>query len=345
MHEPILDGEPLVDVVRGDVVESVHRVAACACDDRGTILLAAGTIDEPVFLRSTAKPFIAAAVIAAGARERFGLTAEEIAVMAASHAGERFHVASVRSILQKIGLPESALQCGVHPPYDDDAARALREAGEEPTAVHNNCSGKHAGILALSSIMGADPSGYLRPDHPAQRAILAFCARVTGDDPLRWPVAVDGCGIPVFATSLRRAATGFARWASLRGLSDRDAAALAAVRDAMVAHPEYVAGTKEFDTALMRVGRGAIACKAGAEGVHGVAAIERGLGYASKVVDGASRGRAPVTVAALRALGVLSDAQERELAGFARPVVYNRAGRAVGEIRARPLAVATAGST
>ena len=328
-------GEPFVDVTRGDIVESVHNVAACAGDAKGTIHLQLGDIDTPIFLRSTAKPFIAAAAIEAGVRDAFGLTMEEIAVMSASHSGESFHVNAVQSILQKIGLDASALQCGAHAPYNEAAAEALRAHGIVPSALHNNCSGKHAGILALCRVMGADPASYLELEHPAQRAILAFCARMSDDDPHAWPLGVDGCGIPVYATSLRKGALAFARFASLEGIEARDAMALLVVRDAMVSHPEFVCGTHTLDTDLMRVAGGAIACKAGAEGVHGVAAIPEGLGFVSKVIDGSSRARGPSTMALLSRLGVLDAERAAKLDGYARPVVYNRAGRVAGEVRAR----------
>lgn len=323
----------LVEVTRGDLVESAHRVAACAVDAGGRVLFAAGDVGAPVYLRSTAKPFIAAAVIEAGARERFGLNAREIAVMCASHSGQPMHVQAVRSILQKIGMSLASLQCGVHAPYDEAAADELRRAGLEPTALHNNCSGKHAGILALCEVLGSDPASYLSAGNPAQRRILEFCARLSDDDAASWPIAIDGCGIPVYATSLRNAAVSFARLASLDGIRDADAEALRAVRDAMVEHPEYVAGDGQFDTEVMLVGQGDIVSKAGAEGVHGVAAIARGCGYVSKVLDGASRARAPSSIAVLRRLGVLDEAKTAKLARFARPRVYNRAGCDVGEIR------------
>lgn len=300
-------------------------------------MLSVGDIDTPVFLRSSAKPFIAATAIAAGAREAFGLSGPEIAVMAASHQGEPFHLEAVGSILKKIGASVADLQCGAHRPYDEATSRAMQLAGEPASALHNNCSGKHAGILALCKLLGADTTTYMEPENPAQRAILAFCARMSDDDPQTWPLGIDGCGIPVYATSLRRAALAFARFATLRGVREADAAALCVVRDAMIAHPAYVSGTHEFDAALMTVARGDVACKAGAEGVHVASSIRTGLGFASKVVDGASRGRAPSTVAALAAIGVLSEAQATELAPYARPVLYNRAGRAVGEVRARPI--------
>ncbi|MGC1380147.1 MAG: asparaginase [Candidatus Baltobacteraceae bacterium] len=322
----------LVEVTRGDLVESFHRVDACAVDESGEVLLRAGEIDAPVYLRSAAKPFIAAAIVESGARDRFGFDPREIAVMTGSHSGQIFHVQAVLSILEKIGMDPAALQCGAHLPYDEASAHALIRAGLEPTALHNNCSGKHAGILALCKTIGADTTTYTSASNPAQQRILAFCARVSDDDAAKWRVGVDGCGIPVYATSLRRVARSFARLASPAGPQSRDAEALAIVRDAMVAHPEYVAGAGQFDTELMLAGGGTIVSKAGAEGVHGVAAVACGYGYASKVRDGSSRGRGPSTIALLRELGVLDEEKAADLARFGRPIVYNRAGRAVGEV-------------
>lgn len=323
-----------VEVTRGDLVESVHRVAACAVDATGRILYSAGDVEAPIYLRSAAKPFIAAAVIEAGALQRFELDAREIAVMAASHAGESFHTQAVLSILHKIGMDVSALRCGAQPPYNEAAANELRQAGREPTALHNNCSGKHAGILALCKTIGADPSTYLSADNPAQRRILEFCARCSDEDAARWPVGIDGCGIPVYATSLRKAALAFARLASLAGMEPGYTGALRIVRDAMLACPRYVAGTGQLDTELMLAGEGNVVSKAGAEGMHGVAAIVQGYGYVSKVLDGSSRARGPSTIAALRGLGVLDEEKAEKLARFARPRVYNRAGYTVGESRA-----------
>lgn len=328
--------ELLVEVTRGDLVESVHRVAACAVDATGRVQFAAGEIDGPVYLRSAAKPFIAGAAIEAGVARAFGLEGHEIAVMAASHSGEPIHVQAVLSILRKIGMDASALQCGAHLPYDETAANALRHAAALPSALHNNCSGKHAGILALCKVLHADPATYLSAQNPAQRRILDFCARLSDEDAAVWPLAIDGCGIPVYATSLRKAALAFARLASLTGVRRSDAEALRVVRDAMVTYPHYVAGTRQLDTELIFAGDGKIVAKAGAEGVHGVAAIAPGYGFVSKVLDGNSRGRGPSTIAALSLLGVLDEHQVAQLARFARPIVYNRAGHAVGEIRVSP---------
>ncbi len=312
-------------------MESIHEIAACAIDAGGDVAYSAGSIDVPVYLRSTAKAFIAATVISAGAVERFGFDSKEIAVMAASHTGEPFHIDAVRSVLRKIGLHESVLRCGAHAPYNARAAQELHDRGIAPSAAYNNCSGKHAGILALCLLLGADTNTYLQPDNPAQQRILAFCARLSDEDPATMPIAIDGCGIPVYATPLRNAARSFMRFATLTEMDDADAGALKTVRDAMIAHPEYVSGTHEFDTELMLAARGALACKSGAEGVHGTAAIDRG-GLVVKVIDGTSRGRGPAVLEILRRLDWLDESRFAKLRDFERVALHNRAGTPVGEV-------------
>jgi L-asparaginase II len=333
---PLLDGEPYVGVLRGATVESVHRVAACAVDRLGRTIFSVGTIDVPVYLRSTAKPLIAAAAVREGVVERFGLQPREIAVMAASHNGEPFHIEAARSILAKIGLGEEALQCGPHAPYDAASARSLAAAGIPFSSIHNNCSGKHAGILALCAVLGADPATYLEANNAAQQHILAMCARLCDQTVESLRIGVDGCGIPVFATPLRNAALAFSRIATLEGIDPRDARALRVVRDAMIAFPQYVSGTNEFDTALMQAADGRIAAKSGAEGVHGLADLASGTGMVLKVVDGASRACAPAALEIARSLQLLDARALQQLQSFARPATYNRAGTRVGEIVALP---------
>lgn len=297
-------------------------------------MLSLGDVDRPVFLRSSAKPFIAAAVVASGAAERFAFDARELAVASASHSGEPFHVATVRGMLVKIGLDESALRCGVHPPAYEPAAEALLAEGKPPSAVYNNCSGKHAAILAMCVHRGDDVATYLEREHPAQREILEFCARICGDDASAWPVAVDGCGIPVFATPLRRAALAFARVATLEGIAPEDARALGAVRDAMAAEPAYVGGTGRFDSALIETTGGRVVCKAGAEGVHGDALMREGLGLVVKVLDGNRRATPPAAIALLQSLSALEPSESERLAAYAEPDVRNVAGRIVGKLKA-----------
>jgi L-asparaginase II len=330
----MLSGVPLVGVRRGSRLESVHAVAACACDVDGNVVLALGIIDEPVFLRSAAKPFITAAGVRAGTIERFGFDDRELAVMSASHNGEPFHIDAVRGILEKIGATVDDLRCGAHAPSYGPAAAALNAAGEKPTALHNNCSGKHAGILALARMLEVPFDGYLEPEHPAERAILALCERVSDDVFPPDKLAIDGCGIPTYATSLRNAARSFARLATLEELDPADAAALARVRAAIVAEPDYVAGTRRFDTDLIRAANGRIVGKIGAEAVHATALLDGGVGLVLKVVDGAQRAAAPAALALLRTLGALDERQRATLDAHARVPIANRAGTIVGEIMA-----------
>ncbi len=337
----MLEGIPAVGVTRGPLVESIHAVALCAVDPSGEIALAVGDIDTPVFLRSSAKPFIAAAAVRAGAIERFGLTDAELAVMCASHNGEPFHTAAVESILAKIGATPADLQCGIHAPSYEPAARALTERGEMPSVLHNNCSGKHAGVLALSRLLDAPFANYLAVDHPAERAVLAMCERVSDDRFGADRLGIDGCGIPVYATPLRNAALSFARLATLDGLDDADARALERVRAAMLGEPAYVAGTARFDTDLMVATNGRIACKAGAEGVHADALLAHGLGLVVKCIDGTRRAVPPATLAALRALGALSAKEEALLEPHARQIVQNHAGTVTGEVGVLPAFTAT----
>jgi L-asparaginase II len=272
-----------------------------------------------VYLRSAAKPFIAAAIVASGAAERFGFDREDVALIAASHAGEDEHVRVARRILEKIGSDESALQCGAPPGRD---------------AVRNNCSGKHAGILALCRMLDADAGAYLEPDHPAQRYILAFCVRWFGSEIATRPLAADGCGIPIFAAPLRNIAGAFARAAVERpgDLPEEDARAFAIVREAMLAHPRLVGGADRFDTNLMEAA--GVLAKTGAEGVFGVSVLAAGVGLATKVVDGADRATPSAVTALLAELGFLDEKARERLRPFARREVRNVAGRVTGEITA-----------
>jgi L-asparaginase II len=272
--------------------------------------------------------------VRAGVLERFGFGERELALMCASHNGEPAHVALVASMLERIGATVDDLGCGAHPPSYELAAAALAARGERPTQLHNNCSGKHAGILALAKVLGAPFAGYLEAGHPAQRAVIAMCERVSDDVFDGDKLAVDGCGIPVYATTLYKAAVSFARFATLRGLADADAAALARVGAAMAAEPWYVAGTGRFDTDLIRASRGRIVAKAGAEGVHCDALLDAGLGVALKVVDGSRRAAAPATLAVLDALRVLEPAAREALRPHAAVPVKNVAGRVVGQVAA-----------
>lgn len=327
----------LVEVTRGGVVEARHRGHVAVVDAAGRLLAALGDPDHVTFLRSAAKPFQAMAAVEAGAADRFGLDDAELAVMCASHNGEEAHLEAVRRLLAKLGLDEGALACGVHPPGDPGVRQALARAGAEPGPLHNNCSGNHAGILALARHRGWAVEGYADPAHPVQRALLEAVAGVAGLEPGAVALATDGCGIPTFGIPLRRAALAFARLArpeEAPGLAPARRRALGRVGAAMGRHPFLVAGTGRFCTDLMRVTGGRLLGKVGAEGVYGAAATDRGWGIAVKVEDGAARGLYPAVGRVLESLGLLTPGEAEALAAHLRPVVRNHRGTEVGAVRA-----------
>jgi L-asparaginase II len=326
-----------VIVTRGKLVESQHFICFALVDREGAVQQSRGDINRLVYMRSSAKPLIATAVVASGAADRFGFSDEEIALAAASHSGEPKHIAAAQSMLKKAGLSEGALQCGAHPPVHQPSADALCLSGERPRAVHNNCSGKHAGILALAVHRGADPKHYLEAAHPAQAEILTVCARLLDMPLAQMGVAVDGCGIPVIAVPLSQAAYFFARLADPARFPSDLAPALQRVTKAMIAHPDFVAGEDRFDTDLMQAASPHVLAKGGAEGYHASAALEAGLGMTVKVADGNYRAIAPFVVDRLRSVGVLSDAQLAALERWRVPTIKNHAGKVVGEILSLPL--------
>ncbi len=323
----------LVVVTRGTLVESQHFICYAVVDADGRTLQSRGDIDRRVYMRSSAKPLIATAVVASGAADRFAFTDEEIALAAASHSGEPKHVETAQRMLAKIGLDEGALQCGTHAPTHGLSADQLSLAGQLPRAVHNNCSGKHSGILALAVHRGADPAGYLDATHPAEIEILSVCAQLLDMPVERLAVGIDGCGIPVIAVPLRSAAHFFAKLSDPERFPRQLAAAVRRVVAAMLQHPDYVAGTNRFDTDLMTAAKRSVLAKGGAEGYHASAALAKGLGMTVKVADGNYRAVAPFVLDRMQNLKVLDETQLATLEQHRVPKVRNHAGKVVGEIR------------
>lgn len=293
----------MVAARRGGLVESVHRGRLAVCGARGERLASVGDAEGYVYLRSSAKPFQALPLVLSGAADAFGLVDEEISIACASHNAEPRHLAAARSILRKANLSEDDLQNGAHPPMHAPSAASLARSGEPPRAIHGNCSGKHAGMLAVCVHAGWDPAGYRDPDGPLQQLVRDTVARVCGVAPEDVRLAGDGCGVPVFAMPLKNLALGFARLAASghEDFPDDLNAALRRVRDAMWRYPYMVAGMGRFDTKLMEAT--ALVAKGGAEGVFACGA-EPGWGLALKVSDGASRAVAPAVIAALARRGV-----------------------------------------
>ena len=329
----------LAEVTRGALVESWHRGWVVVVDAAGSVISALGNSETRTFFRSAAKPFQAIPLITSGAATRFGLTAKEMAVITGSHSGEEIHLEAVDSILSRGGLTVDQLQCGTHTPFDTQAAKALRLAGRSPGILHNNCSGKHAGMLLLARQGGHALESYLDPDHPIQVEIRRVVAGFAGTPAEEIDVAVDGCSAPVFGVSLKAMALSYARLVDPPSDSEWREASRQVV-SAMMEYPEMVGGTRgRLDTDLMRALPGQVISKVGAEGVQllGVRPsprYPRGLGIAVKIEDGdIRRARDPVVIEVLRQLGLLDEAGLAAL-GAGRPTsLHNHRRLTVGEVR------------
>ena len=328
-----MDDGVLVEVTRGGRVESRHRGMVAVVDAEGGVAFQVGDIDAPVFPRSAVKAFQALPLLETGAADRFGLADAEIALACASHSGEAAHAAAAAAMLHKAGRDGSCLECGAHWPTGAEAARALAAAGEHPSALHNNCSGKHAGFVCVASAIGADAEGYVRPDHPVMREVTTAMADVTGATLDETSRATDGCSIPTYAVPLRSLALGFARFGTGHGFGPARAAAARRIRAAVAAHPFMVAGTGRFDTDLMAALGARAFVKTGAEGVHCGALPELGLGFALKCDDGAGRAAEVVTAALVRHFLRPQGEPASILDRLARPGLRNWNGIKVGELR------------
>ncbi len=324
----------LVETTRGGQVESRHRGAVAVSDAEGKLALALGDVDAAVFPRSAVKALQALPLVESGAADKYKLTDAEIALACASHSGENVHVETARAVLAKAGLDASALECGAHWPLDTAASRTLAASGATPTALHNNCSGKHVGFLCLACAAGVPPKAYVKYDHPAQRQVRAALSEMTKlalDDA---PHGIDGCAIPTYAIPLRVLALAFARFGTGDGLEPGRAAAARRIRAACAAHPHLVAGTGRFDSEIMTALGVRAFVKTGAEGVYCGALPELGLGVAIKCDDGAGRAAEVALAAVIARFLPLSDLERSELASRIEPTIRNWNGEAVGMLRA-----------
>lgn len=331
----------LAEALRGGIVESFHRGALAIVDADGAVHTALGDIERPIFPRSAVKVLQALPLVASGAAERLGLSDEELALACASHGGEPRHAETAASMLAKAGVDVGALECGAHWPYHDGAIKAMAASGQAPSALHNNCSGKHAGFVCLGCQLaeGGEVAdflrGYVRPDHPVMREVTAALQAATGFDLTRTARGTDGCSIPTYAIPLRHLAHAFARVATGVGLSPGHAHAAQRLRTAVARAPQMVAGTGRFDSRLMaRLGE-RVFCKVGAEGVYCAAFPELGLGVAIKMDDGNTARAAEVVMAAVVAAQLpLGDADAAFVRELACAPLRNWNGIEVGALRA-----------
>ncbi|MDQ3818700.1 MAG: asparaginase [Acidobacteriota bacterium] len=334
--------DPLVEVTRGSITESRHRGHVVALDGDGRIIAQLGSPHTVTYLRSSAKPFQAVPLVASGAADHFGFTEKEIAIACASHNGETIHTETVAGMLKKIGLDQSALKCGAHEPYSAEAAKRLRERGEEPTQLHNNCSGKHAGMLALALHLDAPVETYDQPENAVQLNIVRRVAEFSGVPVEDIAVGIDGCGVPTFGVSVRAMALMYVRLvAPPADFDDATRDACRRIVSAMMKYPEMIGGRAErLDTIVMQAARGGVVSKVGAEGVYTAAVLpsdeyKRGLGFAFKIEDGEDRRARPVVVIeAMRQIGVFREEALEAVSPYSSFSVLNRRGDMVGKVRA-----------
>ena len=345
--------QPVLEVTRGRIVESIHFGAAAVVDSGGRLLAWLGDPKTVAFLRSSAKPFQALPFIERGGDQAFHLTSKEVAIICGSHDGTDEHVEVIKGIQTKVGVQESDLLCGSHPLSNVPTVEAMLARGEVPTPNRHNCSGKHTGMLAAARVRGLPIADYVNPDHPVQRTILETLAEMCSLTPEQVEVGIDGCSAPNFAVPLYNAALGFARLCDPRGLQPERAAACRRITQSMMANPVMVAGPGRFDTRLMETCPGRMVVKGGAEGymIMGImggalGAESPGIGIAVKISDGDlsirkangdtyNRVRPAVALEILRQMGYIGEKELETLAGDFGPfkTVPNWRKLVVGESR------------
>lgn len=329
-----MDNPVLVEVTRGPLVESQHRGAVAVVDADGASVLALGDMECRVYPRSAVKALQILPLLESGIADRLGLTEAEIALACASHSGEPAHVETAAGMLAKAGQGPACLACGAHWPLGDAAGRALAAAGGRPSALHNNCSGKHAAFICLACGLDEDPAGYIAPGHRVQEVVRAALEDLTGASHTEDVRGIDGCSIPTYAVPLPALAYGFAKFGTGTGISPRCVQAARRVRKAVAAHPFMLAGTGRFDTVVTEALGQRAFVKTGAEGVYCAALPEVGLGVALKCDDGARRAAEVMMAALIRRFLPLEGDERERVEALARPSLANWNGIETGAIRA-----------
>ncbi len=340
--------QPILELTRGHVVESIHLGSIAVVDTTGKLLHSHGDSYTVAFLRSSAKPFQALPFVERGGAELFNFTQSEIAISCASHETAQIHLDTVKAMQAKVGIQENNLQCGAHLPSDSGMLKTVIRQEIKPTANFNNCSGKHTAMLAHAKMRGLPLENYLDHDHPIQQDILATFSEMCGIEKEKVELGIDGCSAPNFAVPLVNAALGMARLCDPRMLTETRATACKKITAAMTAHPEMVSNYGEFDCELMKAGAGKIITKRGAEGFQIIGLMpgvygETGVGIAFKVTDGDSsrmndefvssaRVRPAVSLEILRQLKALNEMQLKSLASFGpAKQIKNHRGLVTGE--------------
>lgn len=340
-----IDYQPVFEVTRGGIVESLHYGAVVVVDSYGRVLSWTGDPQTVTFMRSSAKPLQALPFIEAGGDQYFHLTSRELAIICGSHDGTDEHLSVIQGLQEKVGVKEEDLLCGVHPPLDELTAGKLLIRGENLTSNRHNCSGKHTAMLAYASLLGKSTSKYVDFDHPVQQKILSTIAEMSDLPVSSVVVGRDGCSVPAFAMPLYNAALSYARLSDPHALSTERAGACRRITSAMLANPEMVAGSKRFDTLLMQVTGKRIIAKYGAEGFlsigilpGGIGVDSPGIGIAIKISDGdsANRVRPAIALEILKQTNILSEKELNSLSFFG-PVLEARNWRKIVIGESRPV--------
>ena len=322
----------VADVIRRDKIESCHRGSAVVVDGKGQIVFSIGEPQRLIYPRSSLKFFQAIPLIELGAADHYRLGSREIALACASHNAERFHTETVINWLNKLDLDPDDLECGPTRPLSEDAAWELASRREVPTRVHQNCSGKHCGMLTLAKFMGVETRGYSAYQHPTQQAWMRVLSELTGIDVFSLHWERDGCGLPAIYMPMDKLALAYSRFANIDSEKEGRGSAMQRIADAVTQHPEMIAGSGRCCTGVITKSRGAVLVKTGAEGVFGGCVRDGGLGFALKVDDGASRGSEVMLGALLDRLDVVDSALASSLAQWFRPEIKNSQGHVTGQI-------------
>ena len=319
----------LCKIYRGDFIESIHVAYAVVVNEKGDVVFASGDPEYITCARSVLKPFQAAATVKSGATKAVGFIEEELALMCASHNGEEIHVKTAKSMLGKLELTVESYECGTHSPYHKGTRDSLLAQGKEWTALHNNCSGKHAGMLCLARHLEGDITGYTRREHPVQEHIFNYLQSITGLK--RIPHSIDGCSAPTPFLSLKTVAGLFQK------LVSGNDPTLDKLFTAMTNHPYIIAGEKRFDTTFNEVMSGRAVTKVGGEAIRGIGIrtdSEKTWGMALKVLDGTQRAAPVVALAVLNHLNLLHDEEKDQLNSFSVEKLYNHRMIHIGNITA-----------
>ncbi|WP_203247835.1 asparaginase [Sporosarcina beigongshangi] len=328
-----MSSEVLVNVERGDLVESIHRGHIVIVNSKGEVVASKGDINKVVYARSSMKPLQAIPIVETGAMDHYDFDEWDLSLTCASHNGEDQHTDRVTSILQRLDLGASDLQCGMHSPRWPEAYENLIKSGKKLTPVYNNCSGKHSGMLATAKHMHETLEDYYKLDHPVQQRILSVISEMTETSRDDIAIGIDGCGVPVHGVPLKNLAVGFAKLADPSELSEARQQAIQKITSAMMKTPEMVGGTERFCTDFMKVMQGKMFGKSGAEGVYCIGVPEMGIGIALKIEDGNGRATSSVAIETLSQLNLINEEEKKQLEIHHLPKLLNARKEIIGLLR------------